>query len=94
MNEPYRALVGYFRHELGHYYWDRLVAGTEWVSPCRTLFGDERQGYLGLKDLPRDLSAFELQTFFLSAELNVLRLMGATVRDISWAWPCTWHFCA
>lgn len=45
MNEPYRTLVGHFRHEVGHYYWDRLVAQTEWEAPCRGLFGDERQDY-------------------------------------------------
>ena len=45
MNEPYRTLIGHFRHEVGHYYWDRLVAGTDWVTPCRTLFGDEQQDY-------------------------------------------------
>jgi hypothetical protein len=28
MGEPYRTLLGHFRHELGHYYWDRLIAGT------------------------------------------------------------------
>ncbi len=25
MHEPYRTLLGHFRHEIGHYYWDRLV---------------------------------------------------------------------
>ena len=30
MREPYRTLLGHFRHEIGHYYWDRLVAGTPW----------------------------------------------------------------
>jgi hypothetical protein len=45
LNEPYRTLVGHFRHEVGHYYWDRLVAGTAWEGPCRTLFGDEREDY-------------------------------------------------
>ncbi len=25
--EPYRTLIGHFRHEIGHYYWDRLIAG-------------------------------------------------------------------
>ena len=42
MGEPYRTLLGHFRHEVGHYYWDRLVAGTCWHAPCRALFGDER----------------------------------------------------
>ena len=26
MGEPYRTLLGHFRHEIAHYYWDRLVA--------------------------------------------------------------------
>ena len=26
MGEPYRTLLGHFRHEVGHYYWDRLIA--------------------------------------------------------------------
>jgi len=45
LREPYRTLVGHFRHEIGHYYWDRLVAGTVWHEPCRALFGDERADY-------------------------------------------------
>lgn len=27
MHEPYRTLLGHFRHEIGHFYWDQLVAG-------------------------------------------------------------------
>ena len=45
MHEPYRTLLGHFRHEIGHYYWDRLVAGTPWLDKFRELFGDERQDY-------------------------------------------------
>lgn len=45
MREPYRTLLGHFRHEVGHYYWDRLVAGTPWLEKFRELFGDERQDY-------------------------------------------------
>ncbi len=45
MREPYRTLLGHFRHEIGHYYWDRLVANTAWIDPCRALFGDDRQSY-------------------------------------------------
>jgi len=45
MGEPYRTLLGHFRHEVGHYYWDRLVAGTPWLGPYRELFGDERADY-------------------------------------------------
>ncbi len=45
MGEPYRTLLGHFRHELGHYYWERLVAGTAWLEPFRAQFGDERRDY-------------------------------------------------
>ena len=45
MSEPYRTLVGHFRHEIGHYYWDRLVWDTPWLAQCRALFGDENQDY-------------------------------------------------
>lgn len=45
MHEPYRTLLGHFRHEIGHYYWDRLVDGTPWLDKFRELYGDERQDY-------------------------------------------------
>jgi hypothetical protein len=45
MVESYRTLLGHFRHEVGHYYWDRLVRGGPWIAAFRDLFGDERQDY-------------------------------------------------
>lgn len=45
LHEPYRTLLGHFRHEVGHYYWDRLVAGSPWRTPFREVFGDERADY-------------------------------------------------
>ena len=45
MKEPYRTLLGHFRHESGHYYWDRLVKDTKFIEPYRAIFGDERQDY-------------------------------------------------
>jgi hypothetical protein len=47
MNEPYRTLVGHFRHEVGHYYWYRLVdyPDSEWLPGFRALFGDENLDY-------------------------------------------------
>lgn len=45
MHEPYRTLIGHVRHELGHYYWERIVRGTKWEEPCRALFGDDRIDY-------------------------------------------------
>ncbi len=45
MNEAYRTLLGHFRHEIGHYYWMRLVEDSGWLTPAREVFGDERQDY-------------------------------------------------
>lgn len=45
MEEPYRTLLGHFRHEIGHYYWDQLVRSRSDETPFRQLFGDERQDY-------------------------------------------------
>ena len=44
MNEPYRTLLGHFRHEAGHYYFDLLV-DEELQPETRRLFGDESAGY-------------------------------------------------
>ncbi len=45
LNEPYRTLLGHLRHEVGHYYWDRLVDRTNLYQGFRDLFGDETQDY-------------------------------------------------
>ena len=46
MGEPYRTLLGHFRHESGHYFWDRLVAtDPAHLEVCRFLFGDDRMDY-------------------------------------------------
>ena len=45
MGEPYRTLLGHFRHEVGHYYWDRLVADRGRQDACRAVFGDDRIDY-------------------------------------------------
>ena len=45
MHEPYRTLLGHFRHEVGHYYWDVLIAATPRLDAFRQLFGDERADY-------------------------------------------------
>jgi hypothetical protein len=43
--EPYRTLLGHFRHEIAHYYWDHLVANSPALDEFRQLFGDEREDY-------------------------------------------------
>lgn len=45
MHEPYRTLLGHFRHETGHYFWDRLVRDGDRLAPCRALFGDDTLDY-------------------------------------------------
>jgi len=46
--ENYRTLLGHFRHEIGHFYWDTLVNQTRLHAPFRLIFGDERQSYESL----------------------------------------------
>jgi len=45
MNEAQRTLLGHFRHESGHYYWDRLVRNGPLLGRVRDVFGDERADY-------------------------------------------------
>src|SRR5207344_763512 len=37
--------LGHMRHEVGHYYWDRLVRDAPRLERFRELFGDERKDY-------------------------------------------------
>lgn len=45
LGEPYRTLLGHFRHEIGHYLWPLLVDDPEVLAACRALFGDDRADY-------------------------------------------------
>jgi hypothetical protein len=46
LGEAYRTLLGHFRHEIGHYYWYRLVENdANLLAQFRALFGDETQDY-------------------------------------------------
>ncbi|WP_373495993.1 putative zinc-binding metallopeptidase [Aquiflexum sp.] len=45
MDEVYRTVLGHFRHEIGHYYWERLIDGTDNLTKFRELYGDERTSY-------------------------------------------------
>ncbi|WP_336365509.1 zinc-binding metallopeptidase family protein [Marinobacter sp. C2H3] len=50
MDEPYRTVLGHFRHESGHYYWDRLIPNGPWLDDIRWRFGDDRQDYASALD--------------------------------------------
>jgi hypothetical protein len=43
--EGYRTVLGHFRHEIGHYYWDRLISDSPWLPAFRRIFGDESVDY-------------------------------------------------
>ncbi|MDR3521795.1 MAG: putative zinc-binding metallopeptidase [Acidocella sp.] len=45
MHEPYRTLLGHFRHEIGHYFWDVLVRDSHEINEYRAIFGDESADY-------------------------------------------------
>jgi hypothetical protein len=45
LHEPYRTLLGHFRHEVGHYYWDRLIKNRSLINAFRERFGDDRVDY-------------------------------------------------
>jgi hypothetical protein len=45
LHEPYRTILGHFRHEIGHYYWDRFFLSEESLSAFRKVFGDESRDY-------------------------------------------------
>ncbi|MCM2433798.1 zinc-binding metallopeptidase family protein [Agrobacterium rosae] len=45
MNEPYRTMLGHFRHEVGHFIWNKLVRDADRLEACRAVFGDEREDY-------------------------------------------------
>jgi hypothetical protein len=45
MHEPYRTLLGHFRHEVGHFYWDVLVRDGGRIDSFRRVFGDESFDY-------------------------------------------------
>ena len=46
LGEPYRTILGHMRHEVGHYYWTRLIAADKArLERFRQLFGDDRQDY-------------------------------------------------
>ena len=45
LEEPYRTMLGHFRHESGHYYEWQLVELTSRIDEARELFGEERADY-------------------------------------------------
>ena len=66
--EPYRTLLGHFRHEIGHYFWDRLIAHGPLLEAFRSAFGDERVDYqAALQRHYRDGPPLRWERHFISA---------------------------
>lgn len=68
LGEPYRTLLGHMRHESGHYYWTRLIEGSDRHEAFRAQFGDERDDYAAaLSRHYANGAAADWQTRFVSA---------------------------
>jgi hypothetical protein len=68
MGEPYRSLLGHFRHEIGHYFWDVLVRDGGRMDECRAVFGDDSQDYnAALQTYYRNGAPADWQEHFVSA---------------------------
>lgn len=81
--EPYRTLIGHLRHEVGHYFWERLIySNHDLLSQYREIFGDEREDYAkSLDNYYKNPSPENWQESFIS--------MYATAH--SWEdWAETW----
>jgi hypothetical protein len=58
MAEPYRTMLGHFRHEIGHYYFYRLVSTSpEQFARFTELFGDPNADYQAALDRHYDNGA-------------------------------------
>ena len=46
LHERYRTLLGHFRHEVGHFYWDALIKPNQDIlNEFRSIFGDDTEDY-------------------------------------------------
>lgn len=45
LGEPYRTMIGHFRHEIAHFLFERLAVSAEFHNGFRALFGDESADY-------------------------------------------------
>jgi hypothetical protein len=68
MGEPYRTVLGHFRHEVGHHFWDVLVRDGGKLDACRAVFGDETVDYEeALKAHYKDGAPANWQQHFVSS---------------------------
>jgi hypothetical protein len=68
MGEPYRTILGHFRHEVGHHFWDILVRDGGRLDACRAVFGDDTADYeQALKDHYANGAPADWQDNFVSS---------------------------
>lgn len=65
--EPYRTLLGHFRHEIGHYYWNLLIEDSPVLPRFRAKFGDERESYADALERNYQQPSFNWSDRFVSA---------------------------
>ena len=67
LGEKYRTLLGHFRHEIGHYYWEVLYKNNNAVQNFRKIFGDETTDYSeSLKTYYDNGAQADWNNFFIS----------------------------
>jgi len=72
MVEPYRTLLGHFRHEIAHYYWNVLIRNAPSIEDFRQLFGDEREDYaVALQHLYANGPPADWQSGYVTAYASV-----------------------
>jgi hypothetical protein len=68
LEEPYRTLLGHFRHEIGRHYCDLLVRDRSKLEAFRAVFGDERHDYgAALQRYDRESAPSNWQQRYVSA---------------------------
>ena len=86
MDEPYRTLLGHFRHEVGHYYFYRLITpSSDYLARFNELFGDPDADYQEALDRHYSDGAPEgWQESFVSsyATMHRRRGLGRDVRPL------------
>ena len=50
MHEPYRTVLGHFRHETGHFIWNQMIRDGGLIAECREVFGDDSIDYAAALD--------------------------------------------
>jgi hypothetical protein len=86
LHEPYRTLLGHLRHEVSHYYWDRLIANSPWLSRFRALFGDENRDY------GADLQAYYQQGPSADWQSKYVSAYASSHPWEDWAETCAHYF--